>query len=141
MNLSLKKMQDSGLAAMFSEKEIQKQLAEKLAEQQAILNRPKTVAKMSLEDVLAKGGAYSYRFEGKSYALSVLTPSDMNLMDNIDNLEAQGVSYDLPKMHKFHIKTAFGNTLFIKAKLHKTAQDICDAIFGKGRYSISSSRV
>lgn len=138
--LSLKQMQDSGLAGFFSDKERNKQIQEKLSEQVAALT-PSPVVKeaQTLNEVLGAGGEYSYRFEGKKYKLSVLTPEARNALDNIDNYNEEGLNYKRPAVYKFHLTTALGNTLYVQAKTHALAQAVVDSIFGKGYYRISSS--
>lgn len=137
--LTLKQMQDSGLSGFFNEKELDKHIQEKLAEQQKALESTcKVTPALSLDDVLATGGKYVYRFDGKKYKLSVLTPEDKGVLDNIDNYNEQGVNYQRPALYKYHVTTALGNTLYVQAKTHQIAQGIVDAIFGKGYYHISS---
>lgn len=140
MSLSLKQIQDKGLSVFFSEKEINKQLQQKLEEQQQLLAKPvKKPVAVTLDDVLASGGKYEYRFEGKKYKLSVITPEVMQALDNIDNFNEAGFNYDRPAIYKYHVTTALGNLLYVQAKTHALAQRIIDAIFGKGYYRISSS--
>lgn len=140
MSLSLKQIQDKGLSVFFSEKEINKQLQQKLEEQQQRITQPvKKVVAVTLDDVLASGGKYEYRFEGKKYKLSVITPEVMQELDNIDNFNEAGLSYDRPAIYKYHVTTALGNLLYVQAKTHALAQRIIDCIFGKGYYRVSSS--
>lgn len=141
MDLSLKQMQDAGLSAFFTEKTIDQQIQKKLEEQRQLLEKPVKKTAVILGDVLASGGTFDYRFEGKKYKLSVLTPEDMNIMDNIDNFTEQVVVYNIPPMYKFHVTTALGNKLFIQAKTMTLAQNIVDAIFGKNYYRISASKI
>lgn len=141
MDLSLKQMQDAGLSAFFTEKTIEQQIQKKLEEQRQLLEKPVKKPAVILGDVLASGGTFDYRFEGKKYKLSVLTPEDMNIMDNIDNFTEQVVVYNIPPMYKFHVTTALGNKLFIQAKTMTLAQNIVDAIFGKNYYRISASKI
>ena len=140
--LSLKQMQDTGISGYFSNKELDKQIQAKLLEQQQALAattaEPAKKA-MTLNEILSKGGQYTYRFEGKKYKLSVLTPKDINVLDNIDNFNEEGLDYKRPAVYKFHLTTALGNRLYVQAKTHSIAQSIVDTIFGKGYYRISSS--
>lgn len=141
MTLSLKQIQDSGMDALFSEKEIEKQIKAKLAEQNALLAKtvPPPVVN-NLDDVLTKGGKYVYPFGGKKYNISVLTPEQMSIMDNLDSCEVPQLLNGMPPMYKFHLTTALGNKFFVKAKIYQEAQSIADAIFGKC-YRISASKI
>lgn len=142
MNLTLKQMQDSGLSLFFSDKEVDKRLQEMLDKQKALLEAPvKQQTFKNFDEVLATGGTAEYRYSAKRYKLSVLTPDDMNIMDNIDNFNEQGVEYNIPPMYKFHVTTALGNKLFVKAKTHLEAQGVVDEIFGKSTYRVSASKI
>lgn len=141
MNFSLKRIQDSGLGKHLNDKEAQRTINEKLEEQKKLLEEPEKITAKDLDTVLIKGGKWVYRLGGKKYKISVLTPSDMHIMDNIDTYTEQGLTYNIPPMYKFHLTTALGNKLFVQAKTHIEAQAIVDAIFGKSRYRISASKI
>lgn len=141
MNFSLKRIQDSGLGKHLNDKEAQRTINEKLEEQKKLLEEPENIAAKDLDTVLVKGGKWVYRLGGKKYKISVLTPSDMHIMDNIDTYTEQWLTYNIPQMYKFHLTTALGNKLFVQAKTHIEAQAIVDAIFGKNRYRISASKI
>jgi hypothetical protein len=141
MNLSLKLIQDSGLGRHLNEKEAMRTIQEKLDEQKKLLEKPVEKEVHDLDSIIVKGGKYDYRFGGKKYKISVLTPSNMHIMNNIDNFTEQGISYNIPPMYKFHLTTALGNKLFVQAKTHSEAQAVADAIFGKGCYCISASKI
>lgn len=134
-------MNDAGIGKFMSDKEADKQIQAMLDAQNRALVAKEVKVNYLLEDVLANGGEYEYRFERKKYKLSVLTPSDINLIETINNLNETELPRKVPPTYKFHIKTALGNTLFVKAKEHSTAQQIVDCIFGKGRYRVSGSKI
>ena len=48
---------------------------------------------------------------------------------------------DLPIKYRYHVKTALGNYLFIKAKTYEEAQKVVDSILGTGLYSPSASNI
>ena len=117
MTLTLKQMQDLGMNQYFSNKEVEKQISKALEEQATSLRSNKVVVQQNnfvatdivnyakeetLEYVIVNGGVYSYKFNGKNIKLSVLTQNELNLLDNIDNLNGQGIEYDLPIKYKFH---------------------------------------
>ena len=141
MTLTLKQMQDLGMNQYFSDKEVEKQISKALEEQVDTLSNAKVVAQQNnfvatdivnyakeetLEYVIVNGGVYSYKFNGKNIKLSVLTQNDLNILDNIDNLNEQGIEYDLPTKYKFHCMLANGNRLFVRAKDYIEAQAIVD---------------
>lgn len=90
------------------------------------------------ELVLSEGGATHFKCNGKWIAISVMSTDDLNAIENKDGFYGY---QDLPKKHKFHIRNAFGDYVFIKSLSYKDAQDVVDALFGKGRYKVSASNV
>lgn len=139
--LTLKQMQDSGMSQFFNEKEAEKHLQQALASQQANLAQSSKVAVNGIESVLEHGGSCEYRCSGKKYKVSVLTPKQMQFMGNLGSVDYSSSSEGLPPIYKFHVTTALGNTMTVKAKTHVEAQAVVDAIFGKGRYRVSASRL
>ena len=43
--------------------------------------------------------------------------------------------------YRYHVKTALGNYLFIKAKSYDEAQQVIDSILGTGLYSPSAGNI
>ena len=83
---------------------------------------------------------FTWKLGDRTVRCSVLTPQDMQLLDNISNDVEQGVEYkDLPIKYRYHVKTALGNYLFIKAKSYDEAQQVIDSIYSKGLYKVSCS--
>lgn len=143
MTLTLKQMQDLGMNQYFSDKEVAKQISKALEEQNNfittdIINYAK---EETLEYVIVNGGVFNYKHNGKNIKLSVLTQNDLSLLDNIDNLNQQGIEYDLPTKYKFHCMLANGNRLFVRAKDYIEAQDIVNSLLGKNLYKVSSSKI
>jgi len=139
MTLTLKQMQDLGMNQYFSDKEVAKHITKALQEQEKLVeDTPKIV---TLDDVLTYGGVYSYKHNGKNIKLSVLTQDDLSLLDNIDNLNEQGIEYDLPTKYKFHCMLANGNRLFVRAKDYIEAQTIVDELLGSKLYKVSCSKI
>ena len=139
MTLTLKQMQDLGMNQYFSDKEVAKHITKALQEQEKLVeDTPKIV---TLDDVLTYGGVYSYKHNGKNIKLSVLTQNDLSLLDNVDNLNEQGIEYDLPTKYKFHCMLANGNRLFVKAKDYIEAQAIVDELLGSKLYKVSCSKI
>ena len=88
------------------------------------------------ELVLSEGGSTHFKLNGKWYAISVLSQKELSLFEDED-AEYQ----DLPKKHKFHIRNAFGDYVFVKASIYMDAQAVIDSLFGKGMYKVSASNV
>lgn len=88
------------------------------------------------ELVLSEGGSTHFKLNGKWYAISVLSQKELSLFEDAD-AEYQ----DLPKKHKFHIRNAFGDYVFVKASIYMDAQAVIDSLFGKGMYKVSASNV
>lgn len=88
------------------------------------------------EVVLSEGGATHFKLNGKWYAISVLSQKELALLEDED-AEYQ----DIPKKHKFHIRNAFGDYVFVKASIYMDAQAVIDSLFGKGMYKVSASNV
>ncbi|HCH8414767.1 TPA: hypothetical protein NNQ18_004577 [Salmonella enterica] len=79
------------------------------------------------ERILVNGGVsqYTFEYEGKKKVVFISCHAPRN--------------NEFPK-YKYHIKNAFGNRVFIKAKDYKFAQDVVDDMFGeKGKYLVSAS--
>ena len=139
MTLTLKQMQDLGMNQYFSDKEVDKHITKALQEQEKLVEEaPKIV---TLDAVLTYGGAYDYKHNGKNIKLSVLTQNDLSLLDNVDNLNEQGIEYDLPTKYKFHCMLANGNRLFVRAKDYIEAQAIVDELLGSKLYKVSCSKI
>lgn len=139
MTLTLKQMQDLGMSQYFSDKEVDKHITKALQEQEKLVeDTPKT---LTLDDVLTYGGVHSYKHNGKNIKLSVLTQDELSLLENIDNLNEQGIEYDLPTKYKFHCMLANGNRLFVRAKDYIEAQTIVDELLGSKLYKVSCSKI
>ena len=94
------------------------------------------------DEILVQGGLFTWKLGDRTVRCSVLTPQDMQLLDNISNDVEQGVEYkDLPVKYRYHVKTALGNYLFIKAKSYDEAKKVVDSILGVGLYSPSASNI
>lgn len=140
-DLTLSDMQQHGINKYMSDQEVEKTIFKALQEQQKVLNTTNQEVGQTMDDVLKYGGEFVYLFEGKKIRLSVLTPSDLNLLDNVDNFIQEGIEYDLLPVYKFHCKTALDNKLFIKAQTYQQAQAVVDSIFSVGQYKISDSKI
>jgi len=143
MTLTLKQMQDLGMNQYFSDKEVAKQIANALEEQAKVVATDivNYAKETTLEYVIVNGGVYSYKRNGKNIKLSVLTQDDLSLLDNVDNLNEQGIEYDLPTKYKFHCMLANGNRLFVRAKDYIEAQAIVDELLGSKLYKVSCSKI
>ena len=92
--------------------------------------------------LIVEGGLFTWKLGDRTVRCSVLTPQDIQLLDNISNDVEQGVEYkDLPVKYRYHVKTALGNYLFIKAKSYEEAKKVVDSILGIGLYSPSASNI
>lgn len=79
------------------------------------------------ERILVNGGVsqYTFEYEGKKKVVFISCHTSRN--------------NKFPK-YKYHIKNAFGNRVFIKAKDYRFAQAVVDDMFGeKGKYLVSAS--
>lgn len=79
------------------------------------------------ESILVNGGVsqYTFEYEGKKKVVFISCHAPRN--------------NKFPK-YKYHIKNAFGNRVFIKAKDYRFAQAVVDDMFGeKGKYLVSAS--
>lgn len=150
MTLTLKQMQDLGMNQYFSDKEVDKQISKALEEQSKAVEKQNCFVytdivnyakEETLEYVIVNGGIYSYKHNGKNVKLSVLTQDDLLLLANIDNLNEQGIEYNLPTKYKFHCMLANGNRLFVRAKDYIEAQDIVNSLLGNNLYKVSSSKI
>ena len=139
--LTLAKMQQLGLHKWMSSVEIEKAICKALQNQKESLCNIEEVVVKTLDDVLVAGGEFSYKVGKKAYKLSVLTPIELISIENIDNLNEQGIEYDLPIKYKFHCMLANGNILFVRAKDYIEAQDIVDDLLGSKLYKVSCSKI
>ena len=140
-NLSLKKIQSLGMSKYMSAQELEKSISKALLEQEQYLNQKEDKV-IDLDYILLHGGKFTHKLDGKSYNCSVLTPSDIQLLSNIENDIEQGIEYsDLPVKYKWHVRTAHNNFLCVKARDIKIAQKVVDSVLGKGLYSVSSSHI
>lgn len=79
------------------------------------------------ESILVNGGVsqYTFEYEGKKKVVFISCHAPRN--------------NKFPK-YKYHIKNAFGNRVFIKAKDYRFAQAVVDYMFcEKGKYLVSAS--
>lgn len=143
MTLTLKQMQDLGMNQYFSDKEVAKQIANALEEQAKVVATDivNYAKEETLEYVIVNGGVYSYKHNGKNIKLSVLTQNYLSLLDNVDNLNEQGIEYNLPTKYKFHCMLANGNRLFVRAKDYIEAQAIVDELLGSKLYKVNCSKI
>ena len=140
-NLSLKKIQSLGMSKYMSAQEIEKSISKALLEQEQLLNQKEDNG-IDLDYILLHGGNFTHKLDGKSFSCSVLTPSDIQLLSNIENDIEQGIEYsDLPVKYKWYVRTANNNFLCIKARDIKIAQKVVDSVLGKDLYSVSSSHI
>ena len=145
-NLSLKQLEGFGVNNFMSDKEVQKAIDKALEEQKELIanDSHKDVfdALRTTDEILVKGGLFTWKLGDRNVRCSVLTPQDMQLLDNISNDVEQGVEYkDLPVKYRYHVKTALGNYLFIKAKSYDEAKKVVDSILGIGLYSQSAGNI
>ena len=143
-NLTLQQMEKLGISKWMNEKERNKAIDKALEEQKELLSNDshKDVfdALRTTDEILVEGGLFTWKLGDRTVRCSVLTPQDMQLLDNISNDVEQGVEYkELPVKYRYHVKTAFGNYLFIKAKSYDEAKKVVDSILGAGLYSPSAS--
>ena len=94
------------------------------------------------DEILVQGGLFNWKLGDRTVRCSVLTPQDMQLLDNISNDVEQGVEYkELPIKYRYYVKTALGNYLFVKAKSYDEAKKVVDSILGTGLYSPSAVNI
>ena len=145
-NLTLQQMEKLGLSKWMNEKEQEKAIEKALEEQKELIANDsyKDVfdALRTTDEILAQGGLFTWKLGDRTVRCSVLTPQDMQLLDNISNDVEQGVEYkELPIKYRYHVKTALGNYLFIKAKSYDEAKKVVDSILGTGLYSPSAVNI
>ena len=145
-DLTLQQMEKLGISKWMNEKEREKVIEKALEEQKELIanDSHKDVfdALRTTDEILAEGGLFTWKLGDRTVRCSVLTPQDMQLLDNISNDVEQGVEYkDLPVKYRYHVKTALGNYLFIKAKSYDEAQKVVDSILGVGLYSPSAGNI
>ena len=94
------------------------------------------------DEILVQGGLFTWKLGDRTVRCSVLTPQDMQLLNNISNDVEQGVEYkELPVKYRYHVKTALGNYLFVKAKSYDEAKKVVDSILGTGLYLPSAVNI
>lgn len=101
--------------------------ASKKQDLKVIKKKEKKKVVMFDESILVNGGVsqYTFEYEGKKKVVFISCHAPRN--------------NKFPK-YKYHIKNAFGNRVFIKAKDYRTAQAVVDDMFGeKGKYLVSAS--
>ena len=141
-NLTLKQMQEVGISKWMNDQEIEKHLSQALGEQQSLLNTtPKKKGELTLDEVLRDGGATVYQHNDNKYRISVLTPDQVQVYDNLNSYMEQGYEVSLPPLYKFHIRTSLGNLFTVKCATYQIAQDVVDEVFGKSRYKVSASKL
>ena len=145
-NLTLQQMEKLGISKWMNEKERDKAIEKALEEQKELIanDSHKDVfdALRTTDEILVQGGLFTWKLGDRTVRCSVLTPQDMQLLDNISNDVEQGVEYkDLPVKYRYHVKTALGNYLFIKAKSYDEAKKVVDNILGTGLYSPSAGNI
>lgn len=137
-DLTLKQLESLGVDKYMSTQELDKAINKALQEQQKSLEGE--IKTPSLDEILVYGGCIKHKLNGKKYSISVLTPEEMHLLDNIENNVESGVEYKgIPPKYKFHTRTALGNYLFVKCKAYMEAQKIVDDVLGVGLYKVSGS--
>ena len=145
-DLTLQQMEKLGISKWMNEKEREKAIEKALEEQKELIanDSHKDVfdALRTTDEILVKGGLFTWKLGDRNVRCSVLTPQDMQLLDNISNDVEQGVEYkELPVKYRYHVKTALGNYLFIKAKSYDEVKKVVDSILGVGLYSPSASNI
>ena len=141
-NLTLQQMEKLGISKWMNDQEIEKQLSQALEEQQSLLNTsPKKKGDLTLDEVLRDGGATVYSHNDNKYRISVLTPDQVQVYDNLNSYMEQGYEVLLPPLYKFHIRTSLGNLFTVKCATYQIAQDVVDEVFGKSRYKVSASKL
>ena len=145
-NLTLQQMEKLGISKWMNEKEREKVIEKALEDQKEWIanDSHKEVfdALRTTDEILVQGGLFTWKLGDRTVRCSVLTPQDMQLLDNISNDVEQGVEYkDLPTKYRYHVKTALGNYLFIKAKSYDEAKKVVDSILGTGLYLPSAVNI
>ena len=145
-NLTLQQMEKLGISKWMNEKERNKAIEKALEEQKELIanDSHKDVfdALRTTDEILVQGGLFNWKLGDRTVRCSVLTPQDMQLLDNISNDVEQGVEYkELPIKYRYHVKTALGNCLSIKAKSYDEAKKVVDSILGTGLYLPSAGNI
>ena len=142
-DLTLQQMEKLGISKWMNEKERNKAIEKALEEQKELIanDSHKDVfdALRTTDEILVQGGLFNWKLGDRTVRCSVLTPQDMQLLDNIENHVEQGVEYDIVKAYRFHIKNSHGNFVTIKSKTYEEAQQVIDSIYSKGLYKVSAS--
>lgn len=107
---------------------------------QRLLSFTKKGDKQYNEVVLMYGGVTHYFYNGVWYNISVYTPQDLKSSEYLTDAD-NDVVLDLPPKYKYHVRNAHGNYVFFKTKERDDAQKISDSMFGKGKYTVSSSKI
>ena len=139
-------MEKLGISKWMNDKEVHKAIAKALEEQKEIISNDshKDVfdALPTTDEILVEGGLFTWKLGDRNVRCSVLTPQDMQLLEDISNAVEQGVEYkDLPIKYRYHVKTALGNYLFVKAKSYDEAKKVVDNILGVGLYLPSAVNI
>ena len=145
-NLTLQQMEKLGISKWMNEKEREKAIDKALEEQRVLIanDSHKEIfdAFRTTDEILVEGGLFTWKLGDRAVRCSVLTPQDMQLLEDISNAVEQGVEYkDLPIKYRYHVKTALGNYLFVKAKSYDEAKKVVDSILGTGLYLPSASNI
>lgn len=101
--------------------------ASKKQDLKVVKKKEKKKVELFDESILVNGGVsqYTFEYEGKKKVVFISCHAPRN--------------NKFPK-YKYHIKNAFGNRVFIKAKDYRFAQAVVDDMFGeKGKYLVSAS--
>ena len=107
-NLTLQQMEKLGISKWMNEKERNKAIEKALEEQKELIanDSHKDVfdALRTTDEILVQGGLFTWKLGDRTVRCSVLTPQDMQLLDNISNDVEQGVEYkDLPVKYRYHV--------------------------------------
>ena len=144
-DLTLQQMEKLGLSKWMNEKERDKAFEKALEEQEELIanDSHKEVFDdlRTTDEILVQGGLFNWKLGDRTVRCSVLTPQDMQLLDNISNDVEQGVEYDIPKPLRYHVKTAMDNYCTLSAKSYDEAQKVIDFIFNKNVYVVSGVKL
>ena len=88
-NLTLQQMEKLGISKWMNEKEREKAIEKALKEQKELIanDSHKEVfdALRTTDEILVQGGLFTWKLGDRTVRCSVLTPQDMQLLDNISN--------------------------------------------------------
>ena len=107
-NLTLQQMEKLGISKWMNEKEREKAIEKALQEQKELIatDSHKEVfdALRTTDEILVEGGLFTWKLGDRTVRCSVLTPQDMQLLDNISNYVEQGVEYkELLVIYRYHV--------------------------------------